>query len=94
MSSHLAHRIEAVRRFNRFYPGRIGLLGEGYLDPAYTLTEARLLYEIAHREPTDGSSIATALGVGPGYLSRLRARLERGVRSGRRGVRSGRNYFT
>ena len=38
-------RIEAVRRFNRFYTHRIGVLHERLLDTKFTLTEARLLWE-------------------------------------------------
>jgi DNA-binding MarR family transcriptional regulator/GNAT superfamily N-acetyltransferase len=67
-------RIEAVRRFNRFYTHRIGVLNEGLLDSDFTLTECRILWELAHLE--DGAGItATDLGrlldLDAGYLSRL-----------------------
>jgi DNA-binding MarR family transcriptional regulator/GNAT superfamily N-acetyltransferase len=72
--------IQAIRRFNRFYTGQIGVLEEGLLQTPFTLTEARLIYEVAQREPTTATVLREELGLDAGYLSRLlRALQERGV---------------
>jgi DNA-binding MarR family transcriptional regulator/N-acetylglutamate synthase-like GNAT family acetyltransferase len=64
-------QVEAVRRFNRFYTQRIGVLQEGLLASRFTLAQARVLFELGtHRSITAGELI-TRLGLDPGYLSRI-----------------------
>jgi len=70
-------KIQLVRRFNRFYTKRIGLLQEGLLDTPFSLTQARVLFEIAHTPATRSATLAADLGLDPGYLSRLLESFER-----------------
>jgi DNA-binding MarR family transcriptional regulator/N-acetylglutamate synthase-like GNAT family acetyltransferase len=69
--------IHTVRSFNRFYTKRIGLLREGLLDTPFSLTQARVLFEIAQRAGTRSTDLARELGLDPGYLSRLLKSFER-----------------
>ena len=64
-------RVAAVRRFNRFYTRHIGLLDEGLLSSPLSLTQVRTLYELAHRKQSTAAELCDALGLDPGYLSRI-----------------------
>ncbi|WP_067823040.1 bifunctional helix-turn-helix transcriptional regulator/GNAT family N-acetyltransferase [Actinomadura kijaniata] len=71
-----ADQITTVRAFNRFYTGVIGVLGDSLVQSPYSLTEARLLFELAQRDATEVADLRRALGLDPGYLSRMLARFE------------------
>jgi DNA-binding MarR family transcriptional regulator/GNAT superfamily N-acetyltransferase len=69
-------RVAAVRTFNRFYTNVLGLLRDGLLRTPYSLTEARLIFELAQREATELAELRRALDIDAGYLSRIVARFE------------------
>src|SRR6266567_7616250 len=69
-------KIVAIRQFNRLFTRQIGVLREGLLHSPYSLTEARIIFELAQRISLTASDLCRELGLDAGYLSRLIAKLE------------------
>ncbi|MGW0523742.1 bifunctional helix-turn-helix transcriptional regulator/GNAT family N-acetyltransferase [Crossiella sp. NPDC003009] len=67
-------RIAAIRAFTRCYTAQLGVLDEGLLRTPYTLTEARVLFELGQQEATDVADLRRELALDAGYLSRIVAR--------------------
>ncbi|MDP2800580.1 MAG: helix-turn-helix domain-containing GNAT family N-acetyltransferase [Phreatobacter sp.] len=75
MAADLDDQIAAIRAFNRFYTRAVGLLGR-YLGAGWSLTEARILYELFSRDGLSASDLCDELGLDAGYLSRILRRFE------------------
>ncbi len=69
--------VAAARAFSRFYTRLVGVLDEGMLNTGFTLTEARVLYELAQRDGQSARDLARNLSLDPGYLSRILKKFEK-----------------
>jgi DNA-binding MarR family transcriptional regulator len=76
MSGTLTEHVAAVRAFNRFYTRVIGVLGSGLLETPYSLTEARVLFELGRREEVELATLRAELGLDAGYATRILDRFE------------------
>ncbi|MCK2220741.1 helix-turn-helix domain-containing GNAT family N-acetyltransferase [Actinomadura sp. ATCC 31491] len=76
MSSLTEARVSEVRAFNRFYTKVIGVLQAGMLESPYSLTEVRVLFELAHAEPMETGRLRALLDLDAGYLSRILTRFD------------------
>ena len=63
--------IDNIRAFNRFYTGRLGILDRSYLQSGMTLTEVRILHDLATGGPITARDLMQNLALDEGYLSRL-----------------------
>jgi DNA-binding MarR family transcriptional regulator/N-acetylglutamate synthase-like GNAT family acetyltransferase len=69
--------VEAMRRFSRFYTRKIGLLQEEFLGTDFSLTEGRVLYELAHKRESTAAAVGAAMVLDAGYLSRILSSFEK-----------------
>ncbi|RFQ05998.1 MarR family transcriptional regulator [Pseudomonas putida] len=77
MLSESINRQEAIRAFNRFYTHQLGLLDEHLLSSEFSLTEARILFELGLGSDLTGSDLRQQLGLDAGYISRVISGLEK-----------------
>ena len=89
----IEHRIASVRAFNRFYTRKLGVLGQHLSKSPFSLSEARVLYELAHRDDLSAKEIGTDLGLDFGYLSRITQSFEESGLISRNALASDRRQY-
>lgn len=90
----LDDKVDQVRKFNRFFTRKIGVLREGLLHSTYSLTEVRILFEIANSDDPTAAKLSRELGLDAGYLSRILARFEeQGLTERIRSEQDGRQFL-
>jgi DNA-binding MarR family transcriptional regulator/GNAT superfamily N-acetyltransferase len=77
MNSELSAPVVKIRKFNRFYTNLLGLLDQHLLDTKFSLTEARILYEIGESNICSAAELTQKLNIDPGYLSRILKNFEK-----------------
>ncbi|MHA1935443.1 MAG: bifunctional helix-turn-helix transcriptional regulator/GNAT family N-acetyltransferase [Candidatus Thorarchaeota archaeon] len=75
--SQLERSVAEVRRFNRFYTKRIGLLNQELLKTRFSLIQARIIFELAQQEETISTNLVKELNIDPSYLSRILSAFEK-----------------
>src|ERR1700733_3544190 len=86
-------QVAAVRAFNRFYTRKLGVLDQHLSRSPYSLSEARVLYELAHHDELAAKEIGSELGLDPGYLSRIVQNFEDGGLITRKPLATDRRQF-
>ncbi|MHA2090437.1 MAG: bifunctional helix-turn-helix transcriptional regulator/GNAT family N-acetyltransferase [Candidatus Kariarchaeaceae archaeon] len=76
VTNQMEDKAKRIRHFNRFYTRKIGVLREGLLHSQYSLTESRILFELAYGKELTASDLSRELGLDPGYLSRILSKFE------------------
>ncbi len=69
--------IDTIRAFSRFYTARLGVVGPTYLGTDYTLSDARIIFELDARQTTRAADLVNDLAIDPAYLSRIIARFRK-----------------
>lgn len=90
----LDNKVDQVRKFNRIYTRKIGVLREGLLHSSYSLSEVRILFEIANSDHPTATKLSRELGLDAGYISRILARFEeKGLTERVRSEHDGRQFY-
>ncbi|QOZ32043.1 helix-turn-helix domain-containing GNAT family N-acetyltransferase [Bradyrhizobium sp. CCBAU 53421] len=73
----LDSQVAAVRGFSRFYTRKLGIIEPKLLHSPFTLQEARIIYELAHRDHCTATDLVRDLDLDAGFVSRTLQALQR-----------------